>query len=203
MGAIAWVELAPRKRRLSRQRRGVQFSKQEEEEEEDGEENDKGCSERKLTVREILQRIARKRAFVCLVAQGISGATPWDMMTFQLLLLEWRGFRLSGMLGGWMGGVLGDAANHRYDSRGRIFVALVSVHGGIPLYGLFLFATNFHIALVCINLFHFVATWTTAAALRPICADLARNPSERSQIVSLWIVWEKTSGAIFGAPLVG
>jgi hypothetical protein len=82
-------------------------------------------------------------------------------------------------------------------------VAVLSVLGGIPLYGLFLFATSFRCALVCINLFHLVASWPTAGALRPICADLARNPSERAQIVSLWIVLEKTSGAIFGAPLVG
>ena len=82
-------------------------------------------------------------------------------------------------------------------------MALVSVLGGIPLYGLFLYAKSYTAALLWINLFHFVATWTTAGALRPLCAALTRSPSERAQIVSMWIVLEKASGAIFGAPLVG
>ncbi len=37
----------------------------------------------------------------------------------------------------------------------------------------------------------------------PPMGTKARNPSERAQIVSLWILLEKTSSAIFGAPLVG
>lgn len=45
--------------------------------------------------------------------------------------------------------------------------------------------------------------WTPAAALRPICADLAETKSERAQIVAAWVLLEKTSSAIFGAPLVG
>ena len=132
-----------------------------------------------------------------------------------LLLLDWRQFTreqivliqftigLTGTIGGWLGGTLGDYAASRFGTKGRIMVALASIIGGIPLYGIFLFATSFTTSILYINLFHLVATWSPAGALRPICADLARNPSERAQIVSLWIVLEKTSGAIFGAPLVG
>ena len=172
---------------------------------------------KKLTIRQIVTRIVRIPAFVCLVMQGIFGGTPWDMMSFLLLLMDWRQFTksqivtlqfgtgLASTIGGWVGGVLGDHAATLYDdtSKGRIVVALVSVIGGIPLYGLYLFSTHYHQAFLYSVLFHAVASWTPAAALRPICADLARNPSERAQVMSLWIVLEKTSGALFGAPLVG
>mmetsp|Transcript_13407 Transcript_13407/g.20125 ORF Transcript_13407/g.20125 Transcript_13407/m.20125 type:complete len:440 (+) Transcript_13407:27-1346(+) len=168
-----------------------------------------------LTLRQIVQRIARLPAFRCLVAQGVFGGTPWDMMSFQLLLLEWRGFTkeqiiciqltsgLAGTAGGWLGGTLGDLAASSHSTKGRITIALISVLGGIPVYGLFLYSTSYYWTLFYINLFHVLASWAPAAALRPICADLTRNPSERAQIVSMWIVLEKASAAVFGAPLVG
>jgi MFS family permease len=171
--------------------------------------------ESSLTLRQICQRILKLPAFSCMVAQGIFGGTPWDMMSFLLLLMKWRGFTneqvvsvqftsgMSATLGGWLGGVLGDYASSRWASKGRIFVAFVSVAGGIPLYALFLYSKTYHSALIWINLFNLWGTWTPPAALRPICADLTRNSSERAQIISMWIVLEKTSGAFFGAPLVG
>ena len=168
-----------------------------------------------LTLKQIIQRIAKIPAFACLVAQGVFGGTPWDMMSFMLLLLDWRGFNkeqivliqftsgMSSTFGGWLGGMLGDYADQRMGTRGRIAVAVVSVIGGIPLYGLFLYATDYRWALLWFTLFNVWATWPPACALRPLCAALTRNPSERAQIVSMWIVLEKASGAIFGAPLVG
>lgn len=172
-------------------------------------------SEPQLSYRQIVERIAKIPAFLCLVAQGVFGGTPWDMMSFLLLLLDWRGFSkeqivsiqvtmgISSMFGVYVGGLLGDLGEQRMGMRGRIVVALVSVVGGIPLYGFFLYAKSYIGALLWVNLFHFVASWTPAGALRPLCAALARNPSERAQIVSMWIVLEKASGAVFGAPLVG
>ena len=169
----------------------------------------------RLTFREIVLRIARMPAFMCLVAQGVFGGTPWSMMSFQLLLLDWRGFTkdqiltiqltsgISATIGGWIGGVLGDYAASVNYTKGRIMIALISVLGGIPAYGMFLYSTNYYSALIYINLFHIVASWTPSAAIRPICSELTRNPSERAQIVSMWLVLEKLSAAIFGAPLVG
>ncbi|KAL3944905.1 MAG: hypothetical protein SGBAC_000996 [Bacillariaceae sp.] len=171
--------------------------------------------ESKLTLRQIVRRILRLPAFSCMVAQGVFGGTPWDMMSFLLLLNDWRGFTkeeivsiqftsgLTATIGGWLGGVLGDYAAAKAASKGRICVAFVSVVGGIPLYGLFLYARSYKSALLWINLFSLWATWTPPAALRPICADLTRNSSERAQIIAMWIVLEKASGALFGAPLVG
>lgn len=143
------------------------------------------------------------------------------MMSFLLLLMDWRGFSkdqiaviqitsgLSSMLGGQFGGTVGDYAAKgllfagRKKSQGRIILALASVILGIPLYGLFLYETNFYWALLWINLFQLIATWAPSAAIRPICVDLTNGPSERAQIVALWIFLEKISGALFGAPLVG
>ncbi|CAJ1952224.1 unnamed protein product [Cylindrotheca closterium] len=171
--------------------------------------------EPKLSLRQIVRRILRLPAFSCMVAQGVFGGTPWDMMSFLLLLNDWRGFTkeeivsiqftsgLTATIGAWLGGVLGDYAAARAASKGRIFVAFISVVGGIPLYGLFLFAKSYRAGLLWINLFSLWATWTPSAALRPICADLTRNSSERAQIIAMWIVLEKASGALFGAPLVG
>ena len=181
----------------------------------DNEGNGLAAGEPKLTVRQILTRIAKIPAFLCLVAQGVFGGTPWEMMSFILLLLDWRQFTkerivamqfsmgITAIIGGWIGGMVSDYAASRRATKGRIYVALVSIVLGIPIYGAFLYATNYHLALLYINLFHLVAKWYPAAALRPIGADLARNPSGRAQIVSLWIVMEKAAGAIFGALLVG
>lgn len=168
-----------------------------------------------LTLRQIIQRIVRMPAFMCMVAQGVFGGTPWDMMSFLLLLMDWRGFTkgqivsiqftsgITATFGGWLGGYLGDYAAHRWGTQGRIWLAFVSVVGGIPCYGLYLFAKDYSWALLWMNAFQLWGTWTQSGALRPICADLTRNASERAQIISLWIVLEKLSGAIWGAPLVG
>lgn len=168
-----------------------------------------------LTLRQIIHRIVQMPAFLCMVAQGVFGGTPWDMMSFLLLLMDWRGFTktqivtiqftsgLTSTVGGWFGGFLGDYMAGRWGTNGRIWLAFGSVVGGIPLYGLHLFATDYSWALLWINAFQLWGTWTQSGALRPICADLTRNASERAQIISLWIVLEKMSGALFGAPLVG
>jgi len=223
MAVIANKELTPGKRKRAKQQSHNHPSKAKstgsdhERDDDDGMDGDESNipEEERLSIRQIIQRITRIPAFTCLVAQGIFGGTPWDMMSFVLLLLDWRQFTkeqivliqfstgMTGTMGGWVGGFLGDYAASRYATHGRILVALSSVVLGIPFYGLFLFSTNFSAALLYTNLFHLVASWPPAGALRPICADLARNPSERAQIISLWIVLEKTSGAIFGAPLVG
>lgn len=45
-----------------------------------------------MSLLDIFKRISRIPVFVYLVAQGVFGAIPWDMMSFILLLLEWRDF---------------------------------------------------------------------------------------------------------------
>eukprot|EP00581_Thalassiosira_minuscula_P004543 CAMPEP_0183740338 /NCGR_PEP_ID=MMETSP0737-20130205/59367_1 /TAXON_ID=385413 /ORGANISM="Thalassiosira miniscula, Strain CCMP1093" /LENGTH=409 /DNA_ID=CAMNT_0025975375 /DNA_START=39 /DNA_END=1265 /DNA_ORIENTATION=+ len=166
-----------------------------------------------MSLLEIFTRISQIPSFVYLVAQGVFGAIPWDMMSFILLLLEWRQFTkeqiisfqfaggILGTFGAFLGGVLGDY--FAYLPHGRISVALVSVISGIVFYGLFLFSETYQYSIFWKCMFHLTGGWTPAAALRPICADLAQNQSERAQIVAAWVLLEKTSSAVFGAPLVG
>ena len=168
-----------------------------------------------MTLLQIVKRIAHIPAFACLVGQGVFGAIPWDMMSFLLLLLDWKQFTkdeivliqltngVCGALGGALGGVLGDVAANKRGMVGRVAVAFTSVVGGSLFYGLFLFSTSFHWSLLWSNLFQLWGGWTPAATNRPLCAHLARNPSERAHIVAAWILMEKTSAAVFGAPLVG
>jgi len=89
-----------------------------------------------------------------------------------------------------------------YLPHGRISVALASVLLGIVFYGLFLFSETYQYSIMWKCMFHLTGGWTRAAALRPMCIDLAKNQSKMAQIVAAWVLLEKTSSAVFGAPLV-
>ncbi|KAL7537021.1 hypothetical protein ACHAXR_008409 [Thalassiosira sp. AJA248-18] len=174
---------------------------------------DASAKEKEPSLLGIFKRISQIPIFRYLVAQGVFGAIPWDMMSFILLLLGWRDFTkeqiisfqfaggILGTFGAFLGGVLGDYFAHL--PHGRIGVALVSVLLGMVSYGLFLFSETYQYSIFWNCVFHLTGGWTPAAALRPICADLAQTQSERAQIVAAWVLLEKTSSAIFGAPLVG
>lgn len=82
-------------------------------------------------------------------------------------------------------------------------VAMFAILVGNVFYALFLFSEVYHLSLMWYSLFHLVATWCPAAACRPICIQLARNQIERAQIVAAWVLLEKISSSILGAPLVG
>jgi len=92
-----------------------------------------------------------------------------DMMSFLLLLLEWKDFTkeqiisfqivggIMGTIGALLGGILGDYfAQHSY---GRVGVAIFSVLSGIIFYGLFLFAETYSICIICYGLFHLTGGW--------------------------------------------
>ena len=173
----------------------------------------KDQEEEELSLLGVFKRISQIPSFAYLVAQGVFGAIPWDMMSFILLLLEWRSFKKEqiisfqvaggffGTVGAFIGGVLGDRFAHY--PHGRVAVALFSVLSGITFYGLFLFSETYIMCIVWHSFFNLTAGWCPAAACRPLCADLAQNPSERAQIVAAWVLLEKTSSSVFGAPLVG
>lgn len=148
-----------------------------------------------MSLLDVFKRISRIPAFVYLVAQGLFGAIPWDMMSFLLLLLEWKDFTkhqiisfqivggIMGTIGALLGRVLGDHFAEQH-SHGRVNVAIFSVLSGIVFYGLFLFAETYSICIICYGLFHLTGGWCPAAACRPLCEELAQNKSERAQIVA-------------------
>ena len=177
-------------------------------------EKEGGCeTESSLSLLGVFKRISMIPSFAFLVAQGVFGAIPWDMMSFILLLLEWKDFTkeqiisfqvvggVLGTIGALIGGVLGD--RFAYIPHGRVSVALFSVISGVICYGLFLFSETYIVCVTWFGLFHLTGGWCPAAACRPLCADLAQNKSERAQIVAAWVLLEKLSSSIFGAPLVG
>ena len=175
----------------------------------DGRSIDHSHDMKTMSLGQIVRRIVRVPAFLCLVGQGVFGGIPWDMMSFLLLLFEWRGFTkeqivslqfaqgLSATIGTPIGGFLGDKFSHL--PRGRIYVAISSVVLGMFSFAAFLFSTTYSSAFFWCNVFQLVAGWVTAAANRPICAELAQNPSERAQIVALWILLEKVR--LFGGSM--
>jgi len=115
---------------------------------------DSNSEESTMSLLQIMRRISRIPAFACLVGQGVFGAIPWDMMSFLLLLMDWKGFSrdqvvaiqfsngISGTIGGGLGGVLGDWFAQEHSLLGRIAVAFISVVGGGVFYGLFLFSIS-------------------------------------------------------------
>ena len=125
--------------------------------------------EGELSLLGVFKRISQIPSFAYLVAQGVFGAIPWDMMSFILLLLEWRSFTkeqiisfqvaggIFGTAGAFIGGVLGDKFAHY--PHGRVGVALFSVLSGITFYGLFLFSKTYIMCIVWHSLFHLTGGW--------------------------------------------
>ena len=158
-----------------------------------------GDDKKKMTLGQIVRRITRIPAFLCLVGQGIFGGIPWDMMSFLLLLYEWRGLSREQIVSiQFSKGISGDRFAHL--PRGRIYVALTSKALGTTAYGMFLFSTTYKSIFFWVNVFFVIAGWPRAGVLRPMTAEMARNPSERAQIVSLWLLLEMVSLVTYMLP---
>mmetsp|Transcript_32673 Transcript_32673/g.96309 ORF Transcript_32673/g.96309 Transcript_32673/m.96309 type:complete len:488 (-) Transcript_32673:1799-3262(-) len=169
----------------------------------------------KMTFLQIVRRVAKIPALGCLIGQGLFGGIPWDCMSFVLLLMDWKGYTKeqivllqlckggSGMIGGYVGGYLGDHFAARFSRKGRVYVAILSKVGGTIFYAMFLFSASFHWTLIWLMLFMIWGSWPVASTIRPIMSELAQSPSERAQIVAVWILLEKTTSSLLGSPLVG
>lgn len=164
--------------------------------------------------------IFRIPSFVLLVAQGVTGGIPWNALAFMTLYYQSCGFSdnqagriavvqgVGGVIGALLGGYLGDAAAKIWPNRGRIVVALASVGLSLPTFtGMFMLIPRrpefFWSSAAAVLIFSIVGTWCPVAANRPICAELVNSPTERAQVVALWVMIEGVSASIFGAPLVG
>lgn len=164
--------------------------------------------------------IFRIPSFVLLVLQGVTGAVPWNAMSFINLYYSACGYTdaqaarlgmvggIGGMCSNLLGGHLGDAAAKRFPARGRVMVALTSVLLGIPTFSSLFFLVPrdpawFTAAATVAFCFSLTAGWTPAGANRPICAELVTSPTERAQTIAWWVMIEGISASLFGAPLVG
>jgi MFS family permease len=164
-------------------------------------------------------KVIRIPTFVLLLLQGVFGGAPWQNFGFLSVFYLSLGFSseragvimalgsFGGFFGSLLGGWLGDVAVRRSPLHGRLFVAQLSVLGGMPLWAWMLnpgvAGHGLRSALAAIFTFYLVATWAGVAANRPICAELVSDPGERAQIVSVWLLVEGFTNALLGAPLVG
>lgn len=113
-------------------------------------------------------------------------------------------------VGGVLGGLIGDHMARANANSGRIVTAQLSVGLGVPTFCAIFYlipceahGDHFYLAAFLVFLFGSVATWTSAASLRPMCAELMSSPSEQGQIVALWVMLEGITSSVFGSPLVG
>ena len=137
---------------------------------------DEKPKEEELSMLGIVKRVSREPSFVYLIAQGVFGAIPWNMMSFIVLLLKWKDFTkkqiisfqvsggVVGSIGVFLGGVSGDYFAHF--PRGRVGVALFSVLSESLFYSLFLYSETYHMCIIWKSLFHLTGGWATAAAIR-------------------------------------
>lgn len=96
-------------------------------------------------LQEEIVSVLRIPSFIIIVAQGVWGNIPWAALVYLTLYLQLQGmsssaaaglvafFLLSVAAGGIFGGVLGDLAETKWPTHGRIIVAQISVFLGIPL----------------------------------------------------------------------
>jgi hypothetical protein len=102
-------------------------------------------TEEMLTFLQVIRRVAKIHALMCLIGQGLFGSRPWDCMSFILLLLDWSGYTreqivflqlckgISSMVSGALGAILDDHFATRFSRQGRMYLAITSKVGGIIL----------------------------------------------------------------------
>jgi len=169
--------------------------------------------------RRALRAVGSKPTFYLMVAQGVTGGVPWNAFAFLTFFYQLSGYSdvqvaqialfggFGGIIGGLLGGQLGDwtSAPNRLPTYGRCLVAQASVVLGT---GCFLWMIHIpygpgSFAMVVAAYFSFqaTATWTCAAALRPMCGDLFKSSQDRAQVLALWIALEGIVSSFCGAPL--
>eukprot|EP00931_Biecheleriopsis_adriatica_P106121 TRINITY_DN80635_c0_g1_i1.p1 TRINITY_DN80635_c0_g1~~TRINITY_DN80635_c0_g1_i1.p1 ORF type:complete len:476 (-),score=73.80 TRINITY_DN80635_c0_g1_i1:44-1471(-) len=161
--------------------------------------------------------LTKLRTFNVLAIQGIFGSVPWNAMGFLAMYLQCCGHSdvaaatvVSCMLmgravGGVVGGFVGDALALRSPNHGRPLTAELSVLLGIP-FTVFLVRAAPHVSaalLACASaMLGFVASWCSTGVNRPILSEIV-DPAKRASIVAWMAAAEGSSGALFGAPVVG
>uniref|UniRef100_A0A6U6UPP1 Major facilitator superfamily (MFS) profile domain-containing protein n=1 Tax=Zooxanthella nutricula TaxID=1333877 RepID=A0A6U6UPP1_9DINO len=169
--------------------------------------------------REVIGKVAGKPSFYIMVGQGIFGAIPWNAFAFLPFYFQLSGYTdaqagqilllggLGAVVGGLLGGRLGDAAFRRIGTSGRCLVAQMSVSSGILLFVRLVYVQpsdrSFLLVVMTFFCFQMTATWTPPAALRPICGEICTSSQDRAQVIALWVAVEGVASACFGAPVVG
>ncbi|KAH8741390.1 transmembrane domain protein MFS family sugar transporter [Cryptosporidium ryanae] len=158
------------------------------------------------------------KSVILMIFEGISGTIPWSSLTFMTMYLQYcdlSNFQaavlvammfLGSMLGGPLGGLMGDYLNNITEDHGRPLVGQISMAIRIPIMCiLFLVvpkeASSIYYFLLLSFLLGFFAI-AGAASSRPILSDVVRA-SHRATVFSIAVLFEGISAATFGAPVVG
>ena len=157
-----------------------------------------------------------KPSFICLVAQGLFGAIPWNAFTYSTFYFQVNGlsdasaaalatmFQLSCAFGNVIGGFVGDFMAHRCENHGRPFTANISVSSGIPC-AFFIFTTphrSFGYYATFLVLMGLSSTWCAVGVNWPILSEIV-DPESRSGIMAWEAALEGAVAACLGNAAVG
>eukprot|EP00928_Gymnodinium_smaydae_P013117 TRINITY_DN14783_c0_g2_i1.p1 TRINITY_DN14783_c0_g2~~TRINITY_DN14783_c0_g2_i1.p1 ORF type:complete len:501 (-),score=110.85 TRINITY_DN14783_c0_g2_i1:59-1516(-) len=171
-------------------------------------------------VLENLRNHWRIPSFRTIIAQGVVGSIPWNAMSFETMFLLYLGFEPEQLsfitlclapthiLGGIVGGYIGDWAARRSPNHGRAYTAQVSVASGIPAAFVLIVVlpntvgASLRWYLLVKTFFNLTATWCLAGVNRPLLNDIVDSRC-RASIVAWDCALEGTVAAIFGMPFLG
>jgi MFS family permease len=158
--------------------------------------------------------------FRIIIYQGVTGGIPWSALAFKIMFLRYVGFSsgqiniytaavvIPKVLGGMVGGFLGDYASQASPRHGRALVGQFAVGCGIPLMLVQivvfpkLIGTVLWPYVLCDFLFCLVASWTPAGVIRPLFLGVV-DPRSRASIVAWKEALEILFSNLLGAPFVG
>jgi len=162
----------------------------------------------------------RSFTFRIIVFQGVTGGIPWSALAFKIMFLRYVGMSsqqinllvgatvIPRILGGMVGGFVGDYAARASPRHGRAWVGQFAVGCGIPLM-LVQIVVFPHMTgsllwpyILANTLFCLVAGWTPAGVIRPLFLETV-NPKCRASILAWESALEGACSALLGAPLVG
>lgn len=162
----------------------------------------------------------RSFTFRMIVYQGVTGGIPWSALAFKIMFLQYVGFSsgqiniftaavvVPKVLGGMVGGFLGDYAAQASPRHGRALVGQFAVGCGIPLMLMQIVVLPELIGpvlwpyVLCNFLFCLVAGWTPAGVIRPLFLEVV-DPKSRASILAWQHALEGFCSTLLGAPFVG
>jgi len=178
--------------------------------------------EQTTSISKVMEKLSvymRISSFRIIVLQGVLGTIPWSAMSFMIMFLQYTGVSdtqaasvfvvqcVASMLGGVLGGNVADSLTRWSPFHGRPLTAQLSVASGIPIILVQLMfvprqASSYPVYIVLSFLLGLLASWCAQGVNRPILTEVV-GPSDRATIFGWLIALESSSGACFGAPLVG
>lgn len=167
-----------------------------------------------------LRRHWKIPTFRVIIAQGVVGSIPWRAMGFEMMFLLYVGFDPATLsvlniatapvriVGGLVGGYVGDWAAWCSPYHGRAWTAMISVAAGIPCAIMMVKTLPETVGpsllwyIVWKHIFSLTATWCLTGVNRPILNDVV-DPKCRASIIAWDSAIEGMVSSIIGMPFLG